>query len=460
MITRLADFWNRLSLAQRFALAGGPVLLAGMAVLGFWVSNRIAEGAVRNTATLTVLYLDGIIAPVNDELSRDGPPAPVALHALDETFRRPEIQSRIAAFRIWRPDGTLVYATDSDREGEKFPVSPDFALVTEGQVISEYRPHAEPGESLPSPDASDLIEIYAPIREVWSGRVIAVAEVYQRSDELLAELRDARINTWLVVAASALAMAAALFRIVLSGSRTIREQSDKLQSRLETVQSMAEQNLDLRLRVQSAAGRASTLNERYLRRISADLHDGPAQHLAVASLRLNRVGTLEDGTARKAEIAEIRSMLDTAMTEIRGISRGLVLPELEGLNLQELVEKACTAHENRSNTTVTLQTSGLDAIRLDHPRSICVYRFVQEGLNNAFKHGQAIDQAVGAHLQAGQLTVTVSDHGPVEAVPAGQEGLGLTGLRERVETLGGTFAIAANRPTGTCITMTLGLDSE
>jgi signal transduction histidine kinase len=267
-----------------------------------------------------------------------------------------------------------------------------------------------------------------------------------------ADLRDARLKTWLVVAASTLAMGALLFRIVLSGSRTIETQQATLQKRLNAMQTMAEQNRALRLHIQAASGRASSLNERYLRRISADLHDGPAQNLAVAALRLPRLALLE-GEQKQAEVAEIRAVLDTAMQEIRGISRGLILPELENMALPALLDRVTGSHESRTQSTVTLETENIENLALDHPQNICVYRFVQEGLTNAFKHGGGIDQRVRASVTSNTLTVRVSDNGT--AIPQATEGSGLgrIGLRERVESLGGTFA-----STDKSITMTLNLE--
>ena len=74
--------------------------------------------------------------------------------------------------------------------------------------------------------------------------------------------------------------------IVLRGSRVIAQQRGALEQRIGELSQLLAQNVELRQRVQGAAARATALNERYLRRISAELHDGPAQLLALASLRL------------------------------------------------------------------------------------------------------------------------------------------------------------------------------
>ena len=86
-----------------------------------------------------------------------------------------------------------------------------------------------------------------------------------------------------------------------------------------------------------------------------------------------------------------------------------------------------------AQSSVTLETLGIDSLALDHPQNICVYRFVQEGLTNAFKHGGGIDQRVTAQASNDTLSVRVSDNGTPAPGASEGSGLGRIGLRERVE---------------------------
>ena len=85
-----------------------------------------------------------------------------------------------------------------------------------------------------------------------------------------------------------------------------------------------------------------------------------------------------------------------------------------------------------------------------------MFRFVQEGLNNAFRHAGGAGQSVAVTLENRTLRVVVADAGGGFDVREGGEGLGLAGLRERVESLGGTFAVDSS-PSGTRLTMKLRL---
>ncbi|TKB24966.1 MAG: sensor histidine kinase, partial [Mesorhizobium sp.] len=89
---------------------------------------------------------------------------------------------------------------------------------------------------------------------------------------------------------------------------------------------------------------------------------------------------------------------------------------------------------------------------------ISIYRFVQEGLNNAFRHGKGKGQQVRATMKGGKLLVEVQDTGP-GFNPARSEGLGLAGLRERIESIGGQFETLSG-PGGTRLVITLSVEEQ
>ena len=86
------------------------------------------------------------------------------------------------------------------------------------------------------------------------------------------------------------------------------------------------------------------------------------------------------------------------------------------------------------------------------PIRITVYRLIQEALNNAFRHAGGAGQHVRVGSQDDGMLVEVSDRGPgfQPELVSGQEGhLGLSGMRERVESLGGVFRIESRVGEGT-----------
>ena len=113
-----------------------------------------------------------------------------------------------------------------------------------------------------------------------------MAEFYQTTDELARETGAAQRRSWLVVAATMAVMYLLLFGLVRRGSQTIDAQRRELGERVAELSRLLERNAQLDARVRGAAARATAVNERFLRRISADLHDGPGQDLGFALMRL------------------------------------------------------------------------------------------------------------------------------------------------------------------------------
>jgi signal transduction histidine kinase len=97
------------------------------------------------------------------------------------------------------------------------------------------------------------------------------------------------------------------------------------------------------------------------------------------------------------------------------------------------------------------------------PVKISVFRFVQEALNNSFRHAGGIDQKVICRFDGRDLELKVADGGPgfvPETTTGADGGLGLVGLRERIESLGGTLQIESVAGDGTILTMRCRVSDE
>jgi signal transduction histidine kinase len=454
----LARRWTRLTLAGQFLIAASTVVLAGMLVIGLWVSRQIEEGVITNSAATTALYVDSVIAPLFPKLGNDATLSEGVRRALDETLSQAPLGKRLAFFKIWGRDGLVAYSSEPGLIGKRFDITENLKQAWAGKVTGEFDELSDEENATERVVGLPLLEIYSPIREPWSGRVVAVAEFYEVATDLKDSLLQAQLKSWLIVAAVTICMMALLFGIVGKGSSLIQTQRAALEQKISDLSSLLKQNEMLRLRVEGASRRAAELNERYLRKISADLHDGPAQFLALASLRLDSFAA-EDARSSPEELSSIRSHLDEAMQEIRSICRGLVLPQIEEKSLPELLREVVGAHEQRTGTAVELETPE-PSPKLDHSQKICVYRFVQEGLNNAFRHANAAGQRVSALVESGRLRVTVSDRGKgLGSADPETLGLGLAGLRERIESLGGEFHLGSSA-LGTRMTMQLKIEQS
>ncbi len=254
------------------------------------------------------------------------------------------------------------------------------------------------------------------------------------------------------------------------GNQTIERQRQELQEKVLTLHRLLEQNEVLRSRLVLAATRSTTLNERFLRRLSAELHDGPAQDLGFALLKLdsNQLQAVAQNAAPEQqarytkELETIQASIARALSEMRAIASGMCLPELEQLSLKETLLRVINNHKRRSQTEVEFVLEETPE-ELPLPVKITLYRLVQESLTNAFKHAGGKGQAVHLFSKDEHLHLEVSDAGsgfePNTSLEH-SDGLGLLGMRERVESVGGNFEIDSQLGVGTKVKIVLPLQTS
>ncbi|MDX1607582.1 MAG: hypothetical protein R3202_15420, partial [Candidatus Competibacterales bacterium] len=222
------SFWDRLSLAQRFAIVSFGVLLIGMLTIGWWVSARIQRGVVQNTATATALYMNSFIAPQVAELEYQDKLSAETRETLTRLHRGTPLEERIVSFKIWGRGGRVLYSSRPGLTGQQFPVTEDLEQAWTGQVTADFSDLTDEEDAAERAFGRRLLEIYSPIRAKGSDRIIAVAEFYATVTDLERDLFRTRMLSWLVVAAVTLGMFAVLFIIVRGGSKTIARQQREL----------------------------------------------------------------------------------------------------------------------------------------------------------------------------------------------------------------------------------------
>ncbi|MCB2137173.1 MAG: two-component sensor histidine kinase [Rhodobacteraceae bacterium] len=420
-------------------------MLISAVIIGNWVSGRIEDIVVRNAANATSQYMESFIAPLSQDLATGDTLSPGARRALEEVFVDTPLGERVISYKLWNREGLVVEASDKSLVGQRFDVTEGLAAALAGEVQAEFEGHERAENAGENALGIPLLEIYSPLREVWSGQIIGVAEFYEVATGLQRDLVDARRKSWLAVVAVFATIGASLYLIVRRGSRTIDRQ-------IEELATLSDHNAGLRRRVLQAASRTSAMNEQVLRRIGADLHDGPAQQLGYAALRLDSLrGAVKD----PAELDAVARAIKDALGEMRHMSRGLSLPDIETRDPCDIIRGVVDAHVARFGADVAVDCHVPDGTVLPSAIKICLYRFVQEGLNNAWRYAGGAGVAVRLDCADEMLELLVRDQGPgfppATAAKAASEdnmhGLGLNGLRDRVESIGGTFE-ARNRNDG------------
>lgn len=445
---RLSTFFP-LGLMARFLLMAGTVLVAGMLIVGLWVASRIEDGVTDNAGAVTALYVDALVTPIVQELAVGDTLSLANTEALRRILLRGALRRQITLFKLWTPSGRIAFSDNPALVGQTLGSSPGLDDALAGRVHASFDStfHTDSVGATNGP----LLEVYSPVRSIVDGQIIAVAEFYTTADVLAGHLMTARFQTWVVVGLVSLGMFLVLSLVVAGGSRTIARQRRSLDGQVSELSVLLDKNSSLTQRVEQANHRIASLNEYHLRRISADLHDGPVQQLAFAALRLD--------PPENARQEEVRRAIDEAMKEIRYICSGLALPELDDWSVATIARRLAATHEARTGIKVAIDIVQ-DISDIPPAAKICVYRFIQEALNNSAKHAEGTKQKIRLMIIGDELCVEVEDDGAGFDPNDESGGLGLVGLRERVAGLKGNLEIDTQLGQGTILRMTLPLSGD
>jgi signal transduction histidine kinase len=476
--------WPRrfsLTLAKRFLIANLAILLVAGLAIGVWVGNQLERGIIDRTASITALYVENFIEPPVSSLATGEWLTQEDTETLDRVLGSTALGDRIVALKIWSPSGVVLYSADRELIGRSFPIDEGLGAALSGRVFAEMSPLDQAENAVEAEEFDHLLEMYVPVREPGTDRIIAAAEFYQLPTQIDSEVNGARLGAWAVVGIAVILSYLLLYGIVRQGSETITLQRRALESQVMQLTDLNRRNEALNERVRQAAERNTMLTERSLRRISSDLHDGPGQMLSLALMRLGALrrrqaaeGThgagaahAESSNASDEAAADVESALRDALRDMRAIAAGLRLPELEPMTTREVVQRAVDDHVRRSGTPIalTVDESTDAAAHVDLAVKIALFRALQELLSNATRHAGGAEVSVHVSTAAAPgrpvtaLRLTVSDRGPgfdpAELPPAGSRpdgsGLGLAGVRESAELLGGGFAVTSSEGAGTTV---------
>jgi signal transduction histidine kinase len=144
--------------------------------------------------------------------------------------------------------------------------------------------------------------------------------------------------------------------------------------------------------------------------------------------------------------------LEEAIRAVKNLSTELRPGVLDKFGLAAAAEWQCEEFENRTGIRCTLRQPQ-QKFRLSNALSTALFRILQEGLTNVARHSDASQADVELDLNQGQIALTINDNGRgiTKAELAAPDSLGLLGMRERIESLGGSFSVGPRSPRGTTI---------
>jgi two-component system sensor histidine kinase DegS len=191
------------------------------------------------------------------------------------------------------------------------------------------------------------------------------------------------------------------------------------------------------------------------KRLSREIHDGPAQTLAHVMIRSDLLEKVLKDRGIDAAIVEIRDfkkMVRSALSEVRRIIYDLRPMALDDLGLVPTLKKYLqTVEEYNKGVAVSFVHVG-EEIRLPSRMEVAVFRLVQESVQNALKHAEGTNIEVKMEINSDQLLVMVKDNGKgFDTAVKKENAFGLIGMKERVELLEGTLTIRSKVGFGTTV---------
>lgn len=197
-------------------------------------------------------------------------------------------------------------------------------------------------------------------------------------------------------------------------------------------------------------------------RISRELHDEAGQYLTALQidLKLCQEGLATEPDAVRERLGEARRLSETVIECIRLIAHGLRPPSLDTLGIGYTLRALCQEVGRRTRARVDFRADLSFVVA--EATAITLYRFLQEALTNVLRHAQAKSVQVHLFAEDHMLCLSVNDDGggfDAALVHEQSRGLGLVGMRERIELLGGQLEIRSQRGHGTRLTARLPLPS-
>src|SRR5580658_4491054 len=204
--------------------------------------------------------------------------------------------------------------------------------------------------------------------------------------------------------------------------------------------------------LQELSARLVRAQEEERRALSRELHDEAAQAFSAVLMEAENLLDLDPAPEVRAHLDSIRGVAEKGMNEIRNMALLLRPSMLDDFGLLPALE--WQAREIGKRTGLRVQVTSEMSGELPEEHKTCVYRVVQEALNNCAQHAQANAVQVCVRHLDGQIIVTIQDDGS-GFDPERVRGLGLLGMEERARHLGGTFQIDSQPGRGTLLRVTL-----
>lgn len=289
------------------------------------------------------------------------------------------------------------------------------------------------------PTSQTVAEANRALLRSLSGWVLIIAGLglaWMLSEILIASRVDRLLHTTEALAAGDFS--------ARTGVRKVRGELDHLGETLDgmaaSLQKEIQERRQAELRMRHLALQLATVQEEERRALALELHDNAGQVLTALLIHLQLLAEelppeLQQERERLNEVIALGASLGE---DLRSLAHSLRPPLIDRLGLDGALRVLCEELSYHTSLPISYQAAELP--ELDDIVAVSCYRFVQEALNNVTRHARANQATVTLSRNATHLTLEVADDG-IGFEPENASGLGLLGMRERIESIGGELTI-------------------
>ena len=349
------------------------------------------------------------------------------------------------------------------------------------QLLASYLPAVSSSE-----ERDHWVRLQPELADYWASRDVAFTEQAKTPDEAASLLRSRVVpkrNTVLqildqlgalqsvantrhqqdidllyrqvrtrLLSMGAITLLAALFVAVMASRHVSR-----LQHEIERQRGIEQRN---REDLERLSARLVDVQEQERRSLARELHDEVGQALTAVKMDLGIALRADVETRVRSALEEARDLSDHMLRSVRDMSQLLHPSALDDFGLPATLTAYLRNFSHRTGIRAQLAET-LDT-RLAPEIELCVYRIVQEALSNVARHSGATACTVSLNSGGGMLRLVIEDNGRGIDTSVlrltGSGGLGLIGMRERAQALGGTFNIRERDGGGTVLGVALPLE--
>jgi signal transduction histidine kinase len=201
------------------------------------------------------------------------------------------------------------------------------------------------------------------------------------------------------------------------------------------------------------------------KRLARDLHDETSQTLSALAMHLETAWAAAQSETTRARLSDARTLTRRAIDELHRLMHDLRPSVLDDLGLLPAIRWYAERYLKPAGISVRCECADVDE-RFRPEFEIAVFRVVQEAITNIVKHAGAETVLIECEPSGGDLVIDIEDDGAgfdpgeVATSPDTQRGLGLLGMRERVELLGGSVKVDSAPGRGTHVSVRVPLPQE